>query len=260
MFIIPDWPMPKNIKALCTTRQGGVSKTPFDSLNMATHVEDVLSDVVQNRALINQQANLPCEPVWLNQQHTDIALELTNQSTFHSTFSEPAIADASWTQAQNVVCVVMTADCLPILLTDKQGSCIAAIHAGWKGLADKIVSKTIQKMPVDPASLMAWIGPAISVRQFEVGQDVFDAFAKQSPDNEPFFYKQSSQVESNSQTSSNTKYLADLPGLVSLEMQKLGLTQIHKSNLCSYEEGSLFYSYRRDGKTGRMASMIWIEG
>jgi len=255
LFIIPDWPMPKNIKALCTTRQGGVSKAPFDSLNMATHVEDVLNDVMQNRALIQQKANLPSEPVWLNQQHTDIALELTNQSSF----AEPAIADASWTQSQNVVCVVMTADCLPVLLTDKQGSCVAAIHAGWKGLADKIVRQTIQKMPVEPSELMAWIGPAISVRQFEVGQDVFDAFAKQSPDNKPFFHKQSSQIESHSKVSPNTKYLADLPGLVSLEMQKLGLTQIHKSNLCSYEDKEQFFSYRRDGKTGRMASMIWIE-
>ncbi|WP_029407704.1 peptidoglycan editing factor PgeF [Thiomicrorhabdus sp. Milos-T2] len=252
MFIIPDWPIPKNIKALCTTRQGGVSKAPFDSLNMATHVEDVLSDVMQNRALIQQKANLPSEPVWLNQQHTDIALELTNQSSF----AEPVIADASWTQSQNVVCVVMTADCLPILLTDKQGSCVAAIHAGWKGLADKIVSQTIQKMPVEPSELMAWIGPAISARQFEVGQDVFDAFALQSSDNTQFFYQQSTQSSTKFQT---VKYLADLPGLVSLEMQKLGLTQIHKSNLCSYEDNEQFFSYRRHGKTGRMASMIWIE-
>lgn len=249
MFITPEWPKPDNVKALCTTRVGGVSQAPFASLNMATHVEDDLQDVLKNRAIIKQQAHLPSEPVWLNQQHTDIALPL------HAThvFDEPPIADAAWTQTASVIPVVMTADCLPILLTDKQGSCVAAIHAGWKGLADKIVTKTIQQMPVLTSDLMAWVGPAISVRQFEVGQDVFDAFMNQNPKNTQFFQAKPSQFNQ------NPKYLADLPGLVTFEMQNLGVSQIYMSDLCSYEDEIQFFSYRRDGKTGRMASMIWIE-
>ncbi|BCN93545.1 laccase domain protein [Thiomicrorhabdus immobilis] len=213
---------------------------------MATHVEDDLQHVLQNRAIIKRQANLPSEPIWLNQQHTDIALPLSSTTVF----DEPPIADASWTQSVNVVSVVMTADCLPILLTDKQGSCVAAIHAGWKGLADKIVSKTIQAMPVQSSELMAWIGPAISVRQFEVGQDVYDAFVNQNIENKRFFHAEPQQ---------KAKYLADLPGLVRFEMQNLGVSQIYASQLCSFENQTEFFSYRRDGKTGRMASMIWIE-
>lgn len=246
MFITPDWPKPKNVHALCTNRLDGVSSAPFNSLNLATHVQDCSKDVMQNRALLRSQAQLPAEPIWLNQQHTDVAIALTSKTHFN----KPPVADASWTQAPNVISVVMTADCLPILITDNKGSCVAAIHAGWKGLADKIVTKTIQALPVEPIDLMAWIGPAISVRQFEVGQDVLDAFVNKNEQNRVFFHKK---------LGSNQKYLADLPGLVTLEMQNLGVKQIYDSQLCSFENEEQFFSYRRDGKTGRMASMIWIE-
>ncbi len=246
MFITPNWPKPKNVHALCTTRIGGVSSAPFNSLNLATHVGDNLADVLQNRQWLKTQANLPSEPIWLNQQHTDVALHLDSQSHFHT----PPVADASWTQSANVVSVVITADCLPILLTNTDGTCVAAIHAGWKGLADNIVTKTIQAMPVKPLELMAWIGPAISAKQFEVGQDVFDAFVKANPQNKPFFELKDKQ---------NNKYLANLPDLVAFELKQLGLTQIYASDLCSYEDEERFFSYRRDGQTGRMATMIWIE-
>ncbi|MEA1990139.1 MAG: peptidoglycan editing factor PgeF [Pseudomonadota bacterium] len=246
MFITPNWPKPKNVRALCTTRLDGVSSAPFHSLNLATHVEDNPKDVMQNRALLRSQAQLPAEPIWLNQQHTDVAVALTSQTHFN----KPPIADAAWTKSTNVIPVVMTADCLPILITDNKGSCVAAIHAGWKGLADKIVTKTIQALPVESADLMAWIGPAISVRQFEVGQDVFDEFVNHNAQNSAFFHEK---------RGSNQKYLADLPGLVSLEMQNIGVKQIYDSQLCSFENEEQFFSYRRDGKTGRMASLIWIE-
>ena len=246
MFISPNWPVPKNIKAFCTTRKGGESLRPFDSFNLAIHVDDNEQVVLQNRALLVELAHLPSQPVWLNQQHTDKALALTSESTF----AEPPIADASWTDTPNVVSVIMTADCLPVLLTDMDGTCVAAIHAGWKGLADNIVTKTIQAMPVKPQKLMAWIGPAISKNQFEVGQDVFDAFADIDIDNKDYFEVKDTQ---------QNKYLADLPGLVERELKQIGVNQVYQSGLCSYEDEEHFYSYRRDGRTGRMASLIWIE-
>ncbi|WP_321323746.1 peptidoglycan editing factor PgeF [Thiomicrorhabdus sp.] len=246
MFISPNWPVPKNIKAFCTTRKGGESLRPFDSFNLAIHVDDDEQVVIQNRALLVELAHLPSQPVWLNQQHTDKALALTSESRF----AEPPIADASWTDTPNVVSVIMTADCLPVLLTDMDGTCVAAIHAGWKGLADNIVTKTIQAMPVKPQKLMAWIGPAISKNQFEVGQDVFDAFADIDIDNKDYFEVKDTQ---------QNKYLADLPGLVERELKQIGVNQVYQSGLCSYEDEEHFYSYRRDGRTGRMASLIWIE-
>jgi len=246
MFISPNWPAPKNIKAFCTTRKGGGSQRPFDSFNLATHVDDNQQTVIQNRALLVELANLPSQPVWLNQQHTDTALALTAKSMF----SEPPIADASWTLTPNLISVIMTADCLPILVTDIEGSCVAAIHAGWKGLADNIVTKTIQAMPVKPQNLMAWIGPAISKKNFEVGQDVLDAFVKINIDNNSYFETKDAQ---------KNKYLADLPGLVKRELNQIGVHQVYQSGLCSYEDEEHFYSYRRDGRTGRMASLIWIE-
>jgi len=252
MFISPNWPVPKNIKAFCTTRNGGNSVPPFDAFNLATHVEDDLETVMQNRAILIELANLPSAPVWLNQQHTDKALALP----LPAEFSEPPVADASWTQTPNVVSVVMTADCLPILVTDSQGTCVAAIHAGWKGLADNIVSKTIQSMPVNPQKLMAWIGPAISKNNFEVGQDVLDAFLNKSAER-----NENSDIYSyfEAKKESKGKYLADLPGLVNRELNQLGVSQVYQSGLCSYDDEEHFYSYRREGKTGRMASVIWIE-
>jgi len=254
MFISPNWLVPKNIKAFCTTRKGGNSERPFDAFNLATHVEDDLPTVMQNRALLIELANLPSTPIWLNQLHTDKALELGSNS--NSLFAEPPIADASWTQTPNIVSVVMTADCLPILVTDIQGTCVAAIHAGWKGLADNIVTKTIQSMPVKPQDLMAWIGPAISKEYFEVGQDVLDAFINNGIEN-----NENTDIQSYFEVKKEVKgkYLADLPGLVNRELNQLGVNQVYQSGLCSYEDEEHFYSYRRDGKTGRMASVIWIE-
>jgi len=246
MFFAPNWPLPKNIKALCTTREGGVSQPPFDGFNLATHVGDDGTAVAANRKLLVEQAKLPTMPFWLDQQHTDIALRLDKQSNY----TTPPVADASWTMTPGVISVVMTADCLPILLVDKAGTCVCTIHAGWKGLADGIVSKTILGLPVDSQELIAWIGPAISPPNFEVGSDVLEAFTLKNPEKKSFF---------KAKEISKGKYLADLPGLVALELEQLGVPEITQSQLCSYENSEQFYSYRRDGQTGRMASMIWIE-
>jgi YfiH family protein len=266
MFISPNWPAPQNIKSICTTRQGGVSKAPFDSFNLATHVGDVLEDVLTNRQQLIEQAGLPSEPIWLDQQHTDIAIQLIqpNLKTLASTSQHASIADASWTQQIGLVSVVMTADCLPILITNQSGTIVAAIHAGWKGLAKGIVSKTIQDFPEDvkrhPETLMAWIGPAISLQHFEVGQDVYETFVKKDAMNARYFQTKST-LKPTLETASKqvaTKYLADLPGLVRKELNDLGVSQVYGGDLCSYALDEDFFSYRRSGKTGRMACLIWI--
>jgi len=246
---VPDWGIPNQVKALFTTRLGGVSQPPYDSFNLATHVGDSLQDVLQNRQTLQSLAQLPTQPFWLDQQHTDKAIELTS-SLISETLDEPPVADASWSKQKGCVAVVMTADCLPVLITNRQGDAVAAIHAGWKGLSQNIISKTINEMGCSTAELTAWIGPAISGRQFEVGQDVFEVFVQQSSANQMFFAP-SPETEG--------KYYADLPAIAELEMQNLGVKEIVKSGLCSFEDSEHFYSYRRDGQTGRMASLIWID-
>ena len=252
MFIKPNWPAPAHIRALCTTRicegHPGQSHAPYDSFNVATHVGDSALAVEQNRQLLNEQACLPSLPFWLDQQHTIKSVCLDRLSSQSWT---PLIADASWTTQANQVSVVMTADCVPLLVTNLQGSLVSAVHAGWKGLVNGIVNQTIQSLPENPKNLMVWIGPCIRQPHFEVGQDVYEAFCDKDPKNATFFQKQAIEVEA--------KYLADLAGLLKLELQTLGITQVYDSELCSFADSEAFYSYRRDGKTGRMASLIWIE-
>lgn len=252
----PDWALPDNVKAFCTERKGGVSQPPFDGFNLATHVGDDICKVQANRLRLQELAQLPNNPVWLNQQHTDIAIQLTAESNIDTNTNtrihnqQTPIADASWTQDKKQVCIVMTADCLPILVAAKDGSCVAAIHAGWKGLADGIITKTLNDMPVEPGAVTAWIGPAISQAEFEVGQDVYDAFCQNNAKNNAFFIKKPHE---------NTKYLADIAAIAQHEMQGLGVSNICLSGLCSFSEKKRFYSYRRDHETGRMASLIWLE-
>ena len=257
MFLKPNWPAPAGIKALCTTRQGGVSRPPFDSFNIATHVGDNLDDVMTNRHLLVERAKLPAEPFWLDQQHTDEAIHLTNPQNTQTELSQtltPPIADASWTTQAGLVSVVMTADCLPVLITNQAGTLVAAIHAGWKGLQKGIVTKTVaafaSREDCQSEQLLAWIGPAISLKHFEVGQDVLDAFVQSDEANKAFFH----QVEG-----LQGKYLADLVGLVTKELNEIGISAVYGGDHCSYAESDLFYSYRLSGVTGRMASMIWIE-
>ncbi len=263
MLIKPDWPVPSTVKSIYTTRQGGMSKAPFHSFNLATHVGDLLENVVANRQQLFDQACLPSEPIWLDQQHTDIAIQL-DQSNLNAQVSHslpPPIADASWTQNPGIVSVVMTADCLPILITNQAGTIVSAIHAGWKGLAKGIVRKTIQSFPTDiqqcPEQLIAWIGPAISVQHFEVGQDVYDTFIDQDSANSSYFH-----AKPRDETPSKPlpkKYLADLPGLVKKELNALGVSHVYGGDLCTFALSEDFFSYRRSGQTGRMACLIWIE-
>jgi len=256
LFIKPEWPAPINIRALCTTRLSGnagdnvkgQSNPPYDYFNVATHVGDNPLAVQQNRQILTEQACLVNSPFWLDQQHTVEAVCLDNLSAQNW---QPVIADASWSTQTNHVALVMTADCIPLLITNLEGSLVCAIHAGWKGLADGIVSKTIQALPEQPQNLLVWIGPCIRQAHFEVGLDVYEMFCAKIPNNQRFFKKQMPITEG--------KYFADIAGLLKLELKKIGLTHIYDSELCSYADSERFYSYRRDGATGRMASLIWIE-
>lgn len=236
---VPNWPQPQSVKSLCTTRMGGASQSPWGEFNLATHVNDNLVDVKQNRANLLQLGSLPAAPQWLNQTHSTTAVSLDKSANRD--------ADAAITKTANQVAVVLTADCLPLLISNKQGTEVAAIHAGWKGLLDGIVIKTIAAMQSKPIDLMVWLGPAISQAHFEVGSEVKQQFCDAYP-----------QAEQHFKALSAEKYLADLYALVKDQLNHLGVADIYGGDFCSYAEQDKFYSYRRDGVTGRMASLIWL--
>jgi YfiH family protein len=237
--ITPDWPAPANVRTLQTTRQGGVSNSPYDTLNLGDHVGDVPLAVARNRNLLNTL--LPSEPVWLEQVHGTVVVraDVAGCSTR---------ADACIARHRAAVCVVMTADCLPILLCDQQGSVVGAAHAGWRGLCSGVIEATVQAMKVAPQHLMAWMGPAISQDVFEVGEEVRAAFVAAQPRAASAFIPGRSG-----------KWLADIYMLARLRLEAMGITAIYGGNYCTFRERERFFSYRRDGVTGRMASFIWLE-
>lgn len=229
-YVAPNWPAPKNIKAFTTKR----------NLNFKLGSDDLLI----NRQKLRAELNLPSEPFWLTQQHTDFALELTKDTNL----VEP-VADAVFTKEIGLVCAVMTADCVPILVCDTKGTQVTAIHAGWKGIAGGIIAQTIQKMGIDPNELLVWMGPAIGKNAFKVGLDFVDTFAKLSPDN-----KQAVAMDNDG------NYFADIFCLASQCLKNAGVTKIYGGEYCTFSQPDLFFSYRREGDmSGRMASLIWIE-
>ena len=239
--IKPDWPAPANIVAACTTRLGGGSEAPYASLNPASHVGDDRQRVEHNRQLITRHLALPAQPLWLNQVHgTQIAGFEQNE------FSVPE-ADAVIARQSNQVCVVQTADCLPLLICDSHGREVAAVHAGWRGLVQGIISKVMAEFEADAGQLLVWLGPAISQRFFEVGPEVREAFVSLRESNENAFIDASKPGH----------YLADLYALARNELHSLGVQQIYGGEHCTYADKKHFYSYRRDGQTGRMASLIY---
>jgi len=236
--IVPDWPAPARVKAIQTTRQGGVSIAPYDSLNLGSHVGDNPLAVERNRIFLNNL--LPGEPVWLEQIHGTLVADADHTSCLPQ-------ADACIARHRDSVCVVMTADCLPVLLCDAQGSVVGAAHAGWKGLAAGVIEATVLAMGVAPQSLMAWMGPAISQEAFEVGSEVRAAFIAVQP-----------QAASAFISGQSGKWFADIYALARLRLNALGITQIYGGEHCTYRECEKFFSYRRDGVTGRMGTFIWL--
>jgi polyphenol oxidase len=236
--ITPDWPAPANVRSLQTTRKGGSSSSPFDSFNLGSHVGDNPLAVSRNRMLLAPW--LPSEPVWLNQVHGVTVADAGHAGCLPE-------ADACVSTHPGAVCVVMTADCLPILLCDEQGTVVGAAHAGWRGLCDGVIESTVSAMRVPAPALMAWLGPAIGPAEFEVGEEVRAAFMAKHPQAEIAFV-----------ASAEGKWLADLYQLASMRLNALGITRIYGGKLCTYRDPERFYSYRRDGVTGRMGTFIWL--
>jgi YfiH family protein len=238
-IIQPEWDAPAGIHAFCTTRSGGVSEAPFDSFNLSSHVGDDAHRVAENRGLLRRHKSLPGEPCWINQTHGNRVVTLENEDNRD--------ADAAVTRNVDTVAVIMTADCLPILLCNREGTEVAAIHAGWRGLQAGVIQSTLAEMKSPTATLMAWIGPGISQACFEVGDEVHEAFLGSTAGAISCFSEHGPG-----------HWLCDLAGLAELILSQQAVAEIHRDRHCSYRDQDLFYSYRRQAVTGRMASLIWI--
>ena len=243
-WIIPDWPAPGNVKALFTTRNGGGSSAPYASLNLGDHVGDDPSAVKHNRALLCRA--LPGEPRWLQQVHGTKPVSLDELDCI-----SPGAGDGAFSRHREVICTVLVADCLPVLLCDRAGTVVAAIHAGWRGLAEGIIEHTISAIGTLNTPLMAWLGPAIGPDHFEVGAEVRKAFIERDETSAPAFISGSPR--------NNGKWLADLFLLARQRLTEAGVAEIYGGGECTYSDPARFFSYRRDGTTGRMAGLIWLE-
>lgn len=243
-WITPDWPAPPNVKAAATLRTGGVSEGAFSSLNLGSHVGDDPAAVAENRCLLNAGLGLPAEPTWLNQVHGIAVVEATGTNE-----GAPPTADASVARGATAVCVVMTADCLPVLFCDRDGTRVGAAHAGWRGLAGGVLGATIKALDVPPSRLMAWLGPAIEQDAFEVGDDVHEAFLKLAADNAAAF-----------RANPRGRWQADLYQLARNELARLGVTAVYGGGFKCFTDSERFFSYRRENRTGRMATLVWLTG
>lgn len=235
------WPAPPRVKALTTARRGGESGRPYASLNLAAHVGDDPAAVAANRVRLRSAAGLPAEPAWLDQVHgirvVDAALVAPDVQ-----------ADGSHARVPGVVCAVLTADCLPVFLCDRDGTRVGLLHAGWRGLAAGIIEQGVAALALPPPQLLAYLGPAIGPRAFEVGPEVRAAFMAQDPAAQAAFAP-----------GNGDRYRADIYLLARQRLTRLGVGAVFGGDQCTYEDGARFYSYRRDGRCGRMASLIWIE-
>lgn len=238
-MIHANWPAPSNIVAFTTTRIGGCSQAPYDSFNLGDHVGDDLQCVLANRALL--QTQLPTALPWLRQVHGACAVAA-------SAATMTTEADAMYTHQVQQVCGILTADCLPVLLCDRSGTQVAAIHGGWRGLAQGILARTIEKMSLAGDEILAWLGPAIGPQKYEVGEDVRECFLRQDPDYEIAFIAKEPG-----------KWLFNLYQLARLQLAALGVTAVYGGDHCTLTKSELFFSARRDRQTGRMASLIWMQ-
>jgi YfiH family protein len=249
-FIEQQWPFPKGVNALLSNRSGGVSQKPYDSFNLGDHVGDRAEDVLQNRAIFAK--GLPSEPIWLQQTHSIVVS--TPESRSLTPFF-PIPADASVTNIPDEVLVIMTADCLPVLLANSKGNTIGAAHAGWRGLCAGVLENTVAELlnlseDKNPADLIAWLGPAIGPDAFEVGEDVVNSF---NTSNFPTSSKAFRPI-----ANKPGKYLANIYQLAKGRLEACGVKAIYGGQYCTVKDREEFFSYRRDGQTGRFASAIWI--
>lgn len=237
-WITPDWAAPANVRALVTTRRGGFSQGAWAGMNLGLHVGDRADAVLCNRARLRER--LPAEPAWLEQVHGVEVVEAERVKA-------PLRADASVAHRVGTVCAVMTADCLPVLLCDEAGSIVAAAHAGWRGLAAGVLEAVVARMAVRPATIIAWLGPAIGPQAFEVGDEVRAAFVAADAAAARAFVP----------AALPGKWFADLYLLARLRLARAGVVRVGGGQWCTYSDADRFYSYRRDGVTGRFASLVW---
>ncbi|HEY8538030.1 MAG TPA: peptidoglycan editing factor PgeF [Steroidobacteraceae bacterium] len=240
-WIVPDWPAPLGVRALATTRAGGFSAGTYASLNLAMHVGDDPKAVSRNRTLLRQAAQLPAEPIWLQQIHGTHVWTGGWADT-------PPVADAAVTTKPGEICAILTADCLPVLFCADDGSAVGAAHAGWRGLAGGVLEATVAAMRVASDRLLAWLGPAIEPEAFEVGPEVFDRFVARNSLHERAF-----------QRNARGRWQADLYTLARIELESLGVNRIYGGGFATFADARRFYSYRRDKRTGRMGTMVWME-
>nr|NMN92467.1 hypothetical protein [Brenneria salicis ATCC 15712 = DSM 30166]RBP59341.1 hypothetical protein DES54_1402 [Brenneria salicis ATCC 15712 = DSM 30166] len=240
MLIYPDWPVPENVRACSTTRFGGISLPPYDALNLGNHVGDDCEKVMRNRQLLVDEAALPSAPHWLEQVHGTQVIRIGDT---------PPLAvrgDAAYTDHKDQVCAVMTADCLPVLFCSIAGNEVAAVHAGWRGLSEGVLEETLSGFQAEPSRIMAWLGPAIGPDAFEIGPEVRDAFIQRDA------------LAVSAFKPHGEKFYADIYQLARQRLQACGMTRIFGGNFCTVSEPQKFFSYRRDGVTGRMVSLIWL--
>ncbi|GJL38222.1 laccase domain protein [Enterobacter hormaechei] len=239
-LIVPDWPLPSGVAACSSTRIGGVSLPPYDSLNLGAHCGDDLVNVEENRKRMFAAGQLPSKPVWLEQVHGKDVLKLTGEPYASKR------ADASYSNTPGTVCAVMTADCLPVLFCNRNGTEVAAAHAGWRGLCAGVLEETVACFDDKPENILAWLGPAIGPDAFEVGPEVRDAFMAVEA------------IADRAFRPAGEKYYADIYTLARQRLTSVGVTQVFGGDRCTFSQKGDFFSYRRDKNTGRMASFIWL--
>jgi polyphenol oxidase len=240
-WLTPEWPAPPTVRALSTLRTGGVSAMPYAALNLADHVGDEPAAVAANRSQLRSAADLPADPVWLNQVHGAQVADLDAGMA-------GGAADAAICRQPGRVCAILTADCLPILLADASGGAVAAVHAGWRGLAAGVIEGTVRELDVAPGDLMAWLGPAIGPQHFEVGAEVRDALLQGDPGGGGAFAP-----------NARGRFMADLPQLARRRLVTLGISRIYGTDACTYAHSERYFSHRRDGRCGRQATLIWLQ-
>ena len=245
-ILTPEWPAPPGVRAAFTLRSGGVSAPPFDSLNLGAHVGDEAEAVAENRRRLRTQLRLPEEPAWMEQVHGIDVLDL--DALAHGGAARGVVsADAALTRRAGRICTVQVADCLPVLLAARDGSAVAAAHAGWRGLAGGVLEATVQALAVEPGQLIGWLGPGIGAAHFEVGEDVRRAFVTHDAAAAAFTSNQRGRWQCN------------LAALARARLAALGVAAVFGGEWCTYADAARFFSYRRDGRCGRMAALIWRE-
>ena len=241
-LILPDWPAPAGVRAAFTLRTGGVSRPPFDSCNIGAHVGDEVPAVEENRRRLREYLELPAEPAWLTQVHGSRVADLDEEGPGGPRWP----ADGAVTRTAGRVCGIQVADCMPVLFASADGRAIGAAHAGWRGLAGGVLEAVVAAMRAPPEGLSAWLGPAIGQGHFEVGEEVRAAFLAADPQGAAAFT-----------ASPRGRWQCDLYGLARRRLAALGVRQVYGRNWCTYDDARRFFSYRRDGRCGRMAALIW---